>query len=923
MASTEQPPKKRKLYDTPQPAQPPPPEIAEPQPPASQTSANVPTTTLSQEEIARKRRNQEEITNFYESYKRLKYCISQKDARLMHELEQAYLSLITASRGCTSVQRLVAEFVPKYASYCPTALEAAAKVCINVHNWSMAIINRGEDTDGFSFETARICIFGLATICQTASSETPTSSVIQGICSTVFLNVLTFFISSFEGQEIFQIVNKDVTKMFDSPKTFSDLKQKFSNADWTPSVKLSKLRALCILWIFFNSPRSTLSACFELCTSSSTDGVNVPNGGQYFLNQVTAGLDTCDVKDSIDKDCLLGLVLDKDPSLKKWTFSTVKSIIKSDSSNIVSDMNITSAFEKILEKVKSGEKDKQVESDVDDTNPSKFTPTQFLPPKTSEVSVREGSITSNTSSNNSGGPKSMDLDTTDHKELSFSRASSSTPRDPLTSQSANRPFESLTSPHPLTGQLTWHHDGDASTMDVYSASRHVWVGSLGPDTSEGHIKFQFERFGPIDKFLYVPFKGFVVIEYNNIMDAIKAREIMKARSPWVIKFLDIGVGTRGEINGVAVGSSCFVYIGNIHSQLDKDEILYEVRKVNFKGPLAVTDLMSEGAILMEFCTPEECATVMSHLRQYRKEKRDFVQSNNMVNQGHVYQSNWNMSPMQGHYCPPSQPMQTSSYMRPMYYPPPPPPPNSSWDPHAMIHHVAPPPFLPASVTPLAQIQGNPMPHHDQMYYVPPQHDVGPPLPPPQLTMPPPQPNIPVPIHPELAPPLPPSPPPSFESQPPPPPPPVVGSHWQGTLSKSGVHYSTIHARKLHSDVCNYGENHISEPAEWPAKLDITKRTDFKHVMSTFSSTPPNKREVCQLVPTSAADHKGFGDFISYLKQRECAGVIKIGCTKGIWSRLVFILPYSHETCSLLSVTPDTQDCLIALVLPKETNFEWV
>lgn len=102
MASTEQPPKKRKLYDLPQP-----PSTAEPQPPAPQTSANVPTTTLSQEEIARKRRNQEEIANFYESYKRLKYCISQKDARLMPELEQAYLSLITASRGTHFLKKTI------------------------------------------------------------------------------------------------------------------------------------------------------------------------------------------------------------------------------------------------------------------------------------------------------------------------------------------------------------------------------------------------------------------------------------------------------------------------------------------------------------------------------------------------------------------------------------------------------------------------------------------------------------------------------------------------------------------------------------------------------------------------------------------------------------------------------------------------
>ncbi|KAL5559161.1 hypothetical protein UlMin_035372 [Ulmus minor] len=1313
MATAEQPPKKRRLYE-PQPEPPPLPPLSHPPQTLAETHSVSAPPPPSQDEILQKRRNKDEIRSVYDSYKRIRFCLLRKDSTLTPELEQAYLSLITISRGCTSVQRIAADLIPRYASYCPTALEAAAKVVVNMHNWSLAVISRGEDADGVAFQTAKSCIIGLSDICCTACSEAPTSSVIQGICSAVCQNVLTFFISSFEGKDIFQIVGNEIVQLLDSADKFYELKQKISDENVSLSTLLFKLRVLSLFRIFYRYPKSLLAASFDLFNSSAPDGVQ---RGLYFLSQLTSHIhlegnhqldktrnesrsSTGSIETNIGgneviseelvsdssnvavdaspvvKNCLLKLVIDKDPSLQSWISSRYKKLYKiSSSSDIKSTLEgILGSFVETIG-VEDGHSDSEVDNSDSRISNQHGTSTEpsaldnklrvrdascydvFADKLSGQCLNRlnEANVRSVSGNLDSGGPRPVEVGAGEHGD--FVNGKSSVPRDisnphmlspaprtplhfrsnsfdgrnhnfsldknqvtkmdfrspPLRSSSgvASSSFASpkhhSTVPYNSPTKIVWYLDGDPASMDIFSASKQLWVCLPGSDASEGRVRFELERFGPTELYIYFPVKGFATVEYRNIFDAIKAREVMRRHFHWRVKFMDIGLGTRGVMNGVAVGSSCHIYIGNVSSHWAKDEIMHESRKVLYKGPRMVTDLSSEGALLMELENPEEATALMLHLRQHRKERSTYqhpfnagpanvsfshmygarsmptpnhvdignnhpgnVSNSNMrsshanmvpgspadscrgrmsplpslllslrtkynISQnlnyfdnytpgsshasamreedrvpsstlwinipnitsqvltdddlmsicnlaignmgsvvrltrtnmqtgcgwyvecssvdaattllknlrgcpgtffqiefrheshsmelvsprvtseslgtvaqvGHPFQSNRAVSgcnnmpevsarkidssdinmevdPSQGgshfvsgameqnwmytkpemelHTAPGSAPsvhvgtqgpslpppqIQSSSYMRPSYLPP-----NSSWDswglhqnlpvnpisplPNNFHSNAVATPFLPASVTPLAQIQGTPVQHFDQMFSVPvvppPLSSMPPPPPPPE--MPPPPPEMPPPPLPSSPPPLPQAPPPP-SSPPPPPPPPVLElsqvesseqqqqqNQWQGVLCKSGVHYCTIYAQRVDSDICKYS-NVVSEPTEWPVKLDMTKRTDFRHVQTTFTSTPPQRREVCRLVPSSPSDLKGFQDFISYLKQRECAGVIKIPAAKSIWARLLFILPYSPEVCSMLSISPNTPDCLIALLLPKETHFEWV
>ncbi|OMO64464.1 Nucleotide-binding, alpha-beta plait [Corchorus capsularis] len=1103
-ASSEQPLKKRRLYEPP------------PEPPGTvaqrETSVAPPTTPppLSQGEILARRRNRDEIRTVYENYKKIKSCIALrgKDARHLPEVEQAYLDLVTASRGCASVQRLVADFVPRYASYSPTALQAATKVIIDVHNSSLAVINRGEDADNVAFQTAKACIFGLADICFTASVEAPKSSVIRGICLAVFQSVLSFFLLSSDGKDLFEIVDNDMRRMQDSVEIYSELKNKISNEDESSLIKLSKFRTLTLLWIFSHCPKNLIAACIELLRSPATEEADK---GLYFLRQAASGPDNVDVDSAVDgmnvepksctdsigtstedtvlsgekpasdsgnviedaspvlKSSLFGLVFGRNPSLRSWMFLKYKKFCKLSLSNSVP--GIISSLEEIFESLGKhvNLEANEVDSDENDYDSSRFHSRPYLvcsnQPETSNDQSGRGKSSNESyaenisgqylkphiapletslhlndgSSNDNGGPRSMDLERRDHGDLSGSTSRSSVPRDlsshqmlspatrtppdfrsssiegrnhfkhvdksqlsnvsgaPPSRSSSEGLSKDIASPNnrfpasygSTSSQAAWYFDGDPAAMGIFSASRQLWLGSFGPDASEGHIRFQLDRFGPIEQFFFFPIKGFALVEYRNIIDAIRAREYIRGCFPWRVVFMDIGLGTRGAVNGIAVGSSSHVYVGNITSQWARDEMLHESRKVVYKGPYMVTDLTCEFALLLEYETPEEAAAVMAHLRWHRKERSNHmppfnaaptnvsmsqvdggrsgaappihvdIKNNNSANMSsssmelaspklrvenhgsaatvaHPFQSNWPASgctdmpeggvrkadgydnnliadPAQGGASgqvwsykkpeselhpapgtmpcmpiasqslsapppPPPPPLQAPPYMRPVYHPP-----NSSWDPRGLnyqyppnpispgvvpntFHGTAvPPPSIPASVTPLAQMQGPPVQHFEPMF---PHPVVQPPLP----SMAPPQPEMLPPPPPPLSPPplpqsLPPFVPPPPNSPPPPPPPPTaeftnMGSseqcvkyQWQGTLSKSGVHYCTINAQRLESGLCKYSHG-ISEPSEWPAKLDMTKRTDFRHVKSTFTNTPPHKREVCCLIPSSTADHKG-------------------------------------------------------------------
>ncbi|KAG9135318.1 hypothetical protein Leryth_015210 [Lithospermum erythrorhizon] len=527
--STSPPPPPQQPPSSKSPPPPPPPPIDSAPPP--QTPAQV---EVSHDEVMRRRRSQEEIRGVYECYKRIKYYSGQKDPRFMQEIEQAYLSLISASRGSTSVQRVVVDHISRYAPYCPTALEAAAKVVIDMHNWSLALLNRGEDVD---------------------------------------------------GKNIFQIVNKECIKIQDNNEFYKEVRKNLLKEDESASCKLSKFRAMTFLNILFNCPRYSIAACFELLESTSTEG-SLKNG-YYFISQLTSRLDEI-VTDSLDhggdvakstgytnishehyddkkdfapggkhmlcnaatvsRNCLLQQILEKDPRLQQWMYSRYKKFQKSAPSHVNSELasDLGEFFESLAEHTRAG--NGEIGSDEDESTPSRHR-NQYLVNRMSRLqettmALSPGDSTSkyndrpfpndridtftasNLQKSNHLGLSSADvegarleIDTGEHgnlrtvssepREFSKQQMFSPTSRTPLdmgtnlfqggnhcaqiekshvlsvdvsSTGGKNSPFESPKpqfTPHRSPNHVAWLSDGDPAAMDIVPASKQLCY-FLGP-----------------------------------------------------------------------------------------------------------------------------------------------------------------------------------------------------------------------------------------------------------------------------------------------------------------------------------------------------------------------------------------------------------------------------------------------------------
>eukprot|EP00250_Pteridium_aquilinum_P004363 c14579_g1_i1 orf=123-4520(+) len=724
---------------------------------------------ISEEQKLRKKVNRDEIGAFYKIYRRLKFCLDRKRTTgsiSAPDLEEAYCSILNLSTGCSSVQRIAAELIPRYAVFCPSAIDLASNVLIQILEWSEDIVFQDEDFDGVAFKTAEACLSGMVELSSAAVTAADEVPEISDMSMAVCQNIAFYMLCRLEGRNppnfSLSEYDKKVSACLESAMPMQE--------------KLLDLVSINLVRLFHTHPRSIFAACFDLLGANSEDQ---RKKGQHFLSQIMgkgqnkksieaegdATRSPSNKEDAVigdgspptmsqseeasnSVDGLIMQVVYGKPVLERWLVSAFRKFCNSAGSEVLaeslplltsllqsmstfkdSDLDPsyeeepeTPEIESMVEEAGASVEPEAVENDKDsplltrsvshsglasdracegvpspstcnDDTGASFEGSQkvtSLEDADEDKTRKEFHLDASGASASNINKRGLDADiglarssrhTSDNvnHDVEHGLASSLSSLPPKTrmlpasytafkntgrnmdmedySQGAPYEDEVKPEPRPLTSaeyhndfsssipgylssprgfstsrlqdssltqrRATWYSDGDPAALEVFAASKQLWVGSLGHGVTENLLRYEFEKFGPLNSLSLFPGQDFGLVEYKSLNDAVRAREVLQGATPWLmplkIKFLDVGLGSRGTIGGVAVGGSCHVYIGGVNSVSAKEEIVKEIARACLKVPRSVCLLVTAGALLLEFDAPEEAAAAMLHVRQRRRE----------------------------------------------------------------------------------------------------------------------------------------------------------------------------------------------------------------------------------------------------------------------------------------------------------------
>ncbi|XP_024534964.1 uncharacterized protein LOC112340438 [Selaginella moellendorffii] len=554
-------------------------------------------TAAKMEEEVVKRRHRGEIRSVYRAYRAFKSCLARHPSigrELDRELEKSYGTLLKLANGCSSVRRIAAEIIPRYAVYCPTALDAAARVILQICDWTSSILVHDKGHDDVIAETAQACFSGLVQLSKAANTVAGSFLGLGDMCAGVCRNIASYLLCQLNGNELLCEEDEE------------------SSSSSAGGRKIGQVISESMSKLFRNDPENVIASCFELLRA---DAPEQRKHALHFLAQIAVeeidekNTDT-EKKPSPVKSGLVSKVIHPRPALEKWIVSTVRMFRKIEKADIVGE-----CLPKLLALVKSLRTFTPSDLELDEE------------PVEERLLSRSRSRLVVTNLSDEGDSCSRSVRAVDRTGRGYSpdadgwyREQESRPRRSVRSVTIERPSDRME-------DTTWsrrdskYSDSEASqlrsspgAMDVFTASESLWVSLPSSGVTESMLQAQFSIFGDLDSVTTVRDQGYGIVAYKNIRDAVDAREEMQGSTVWGkalrVRFADSD--TRST-------SSCHVWVGRISSQAVKEELLNELTSAGMKPPASVVTLISSSALLLQYDSPEDANAVMVYVRQRRRE----------------------------------------------------------------------------------------------------------------------------------------------------------------------------------------------------------------------------------------------------------------------------------------------------------------
>lgn len=184
------------------------------------------------------------------------------------------------------MRRIAAELVPRYAIFCPTALEAAARMTLQLSDWSCNILLKGgKEGEGLAGETAEACFDGLVNIVTAAVNSAFELSSLGAMCTEVCRNIYLYLLRQLDGRDLLNLYDSSA-----KDEENSDKQREHPNGEdidaIVDSINPEKLGALIIssiVQVFTCDPQGVLTVCLELLRATDADH---RKAGQHFLAQI-------------------------------------------------------------------------------------------------------------------------------------------------------------------------------------------------------------------------------------------------------------------------------------------------------------------------------------------------------------------------------------------------------------------------------------------------------------------------------------------------------------------------------------------------------------------------------------------------------------------------------------------------------------